>query len=350
MKTYATISAALLLVALLGSCHKEQQKQQIIPLPPGYHTSVSVLAGSGSSGSNDGAGTSAAFSFAWAIAMDASGNFYVTDNARIRKITPQGVVSTLDDNPNASGSMVFANAEGLVIDAAGNFYVSYSSNNCIRKISPDGKSGVIFAGSHAGEAGDVDGSGTDARFSQPAGLAIDPSGNIYVADSNNDKIRKITPAGAVTTFAGTGISTLTDGPAAQAAFYEPNGVTLDQSGNMYVADGYNYGVRKITPDGTVSTVASGGIEPGSSQNLPLFDVPTGIAVADDGTLYVSNIADALVKRILPTGAISTVGSDIGYYGFYEPTGMVIDKTGTLYIVNTGTNQVLKVVPQANKYL
>ncbi|MGZ3777353.1 MAG: hypothetical protein ACXVI9_07125, partial [Mucilaginibacter sp.] len=278
MKTRLQFPAALLLLfILLNSCHKEQQ-YKTVPFPPGFRTSVSVLAGNGNKGDKDGSDTSATFNSIWAIAMDAAGNTYVTDNGsvRIRKITPQGVVTTLEDDPNASGSMVFANADGMVIDAAGNFYVAYGTNNCIRKITPDGKTGVIFAGSTTGEGGDADGTGTAALFEVPTGLAIDGAGNLIVADAGNGKIRKISPAGVVTTVAGVGGFGSTDGPAAQASFNEPYGVALDKSGNIFVADGYNFEVRKITPEGVVSTIAGGGaagINNGNGQT-PLFYVPT----------------------------------------------------------------------------
>jgi serine/threonine protein kinase, bacterial len=346
MKTLYKIPAVLLLLALLSSCHKEKQPNVVVP--PGLHTIASVLAGNGNAGDKDGADTAATFKQIWAIALDAAGNLYVTDNGnvQIRKITSKGVVTTLPDNPNAGSSQVFSGADGMVIDAAGNFYVCYSTNNCIRKISPDGKTGAIFAGSTTGEGGDVDGNGTSARFEVPVGLAIDATGNIYVADAGNAKIRKITPAGVVTTLAGSGLTGFNDGPGTQATFLEPYGVAIDKSGTVYVADGYNYAIRKVTPDGTVSTVASGGVEPGIG-GPPAFDVPTSIAIGADGTLYVTNYGDGVLKRISPDGVVSTIGSDVYLFtGFYEPTGVVIDKSGTLYVANSGANQVWKVMPQS----
>jgi serine/threonine protein kinase, bacterial len=349
MKTLSKIPAVLLLLALLSSCHKDKQPNVVIP--PGLHTIAFVLAGNGNAGDKDGVDTAATFKFIWAIALDATGNAYVTDNGniQIRKITPQGVVTTLEDNPNAGGSQAFSGADGMVIDAAGNFYVSYAPNNCIRKISPDGKTGAIFAGSTTGENGTADGTGTAARFSEPTGLAIDASGNIYVADAGNCEIRKITPAGVVTTLAGTDSIGFTDGPGTQAQFYGPFGVAVDKSGNVYVADSYNYAIRKITPDGTVSTVASGGTESGygGGGGPPFFDIPTSIAIATDGTLYVTNYGDGVLKRISSDGVVSTIGSDIYLFTVISgPTDMVIDKSGTLYLANSGANQVWKIMPQS----
>jgi sugar lactone lactonase YvrE len=351
MKTYLRFTATLLLFALLISCHKTQEKGII---PDSLHTKITIFAGSGQAGDMDGPPTTATFKTMWAIAIDAAGNTYVTDNGdvQIRKITSAGVVSTLADNPNASGSMVFANADGLAIDAAGNFYVSYSGNNCIRKITPDGKTGIIFAGSPTGQGGFSNGTGAAALFEVPTGLTIDPAGNLYVADSGNGAIRKITPAGVVTTIAGTGSLGFNDGPAAQAQFREPYGVALDKSGNIYVADGYNFRIRKISTDGKVSTVAGNGDQGGDNgpAKTASFNVPTGLAVANDGTIYVTDWGNGIVRRITPAGGVGFLGSDVSFYGYYEPTDIVIDKSGTVYVANAGLNQVLKIVPQDGSLL
>jgi hypothetical protein len=326
-----TIGALLLSFTFIAGCKKDQSSAA--KAPDLGLTKITVFAGSGSAGNADGPATTATFEQIWAIALDAAGNAYTVDSSRIRKITPAGVVSTLQDSPNAAGGTLFADADGIAIDGAGNFYVSYSAAHCIRKISPDGKTGVVFAGM-PGVDGYKDGTGTDARFEVPVGLAADAAGNIYVADAGNGSIRKITPAGGVSTLAGNGSFGSADGTGADASFFEPYGVAFDKSGNLFVADAANNKIRKVTLAGVVTTVAGG----------PSFNSPSGLAVTDDGTIYVCNYGSASVIKISAGGRISLVGSDIFYYGFFGPTDIVSDKTGGLFMVDRGNNQIKKIIP------
>jgi hypothetical protein len=223
---------------------------------------VTKLAGTADlPGSMDGMGAVSRFNNPLGVAVDGAGNVFVADNGNdtIRKITPGGVVTTLAGTAGSSGSADGTGAAarfnkpfGVAVDGAGNVFVADYYNNTIRKITP---SGVVttLAGS-AGLSGSADGTGAVARFN-PLGVAVDGAGNVFVADTSNNTIRKITPAGVVTTLAGTaGSSGSADGTGAAARFYGPMGVAVDGAGNVFVADNYDT-IRKITPAGVVTTLA-----------------------------------------------------------------------------------------------
>jgi sugar lactone lactonase YvrE len=208
-----------------------------------FSQEVTTFAGSGSYGDTDGTGAAASFRFPHGVAIDAVGNVYVADrnNYKIRKITPMGEVSTLAGSGslgNADGlgtAASFNYPTGIAIDATGNLYVADSENHKIRKITP---AGVVSTLAGSGLPGNTNGTGTSASFKAPLGVTVDAAGNVYVADSQNHKIRKITPAGVVSTFAGSGGAGSTDGAGSVASFNLPAGVAVDASGNVFVADLY----------------------------------------------------------------------------------------------------------------
>lgn len=269
---------------------------------------VSTLAGDGTAGFADGNGTAAKFLGPRDIDVDASGNLYIADafNNRIRKITPTGTVSTIAGDGtrgSADGNGVsaqFDGPSGIAVDAAGNMYVADNINHRIRKITPTGTVSTLAGdtstvGSSLGSTDEV---GPEARFNVPNGIAVDAAGNVYVADTGNNRIRKITPDGTVSTLAGSS-SGFTDGVGTAARFNDPAGIALDAGGNIYVADSDNNRIRKITSTGTVSTVAGGtlqGFTDGSSTTAR-FHSPSGIAVDAAGTIYVADRQNHSIRKI-----------------------------------------------------
>jgi sugar lactone lactonase YvrE len=316
---------------------------------------VSVLAGSGTAGSADGTGASAAFKSPSGVAVDSSGNVYVadTENHRIRKITSEGVVSVFAGSGTAGAtdgtgaSATFKSPSGVAVDGSGNVYVADTGNHLIRKITSGGVVSV-FAGSTT--AGYTDATGTAAAFKSPSGVAVDGSGNVYVADTGNNRIRHITSGGVVTTLAGSGAVSSTDGTGTAAAFYKPFGIAVDSSGNVYVADtgdvvADTYGrIRKITPAGVVSTL-------GKSDT---FKNPYGVAVDSSGNVYVADTYNDRIRKITSEGVVTTLaGSTQGYADgtgvaaqYYNPRGGVaVDSSGNVYVADTGNNRIRKITPE-----
>jgi glucose/arabinose dehydrogenase len=191
----------------------------------------------------------------------------------------------------------------VAVDGDGNLYVTDRQNHTIRKITPAGV--VTTLAGTAGSYGSADGTGADARFYYPYGVAVDGDGNVYVADTINHTIRKITPAGVVTTLAGTaGAVGSTDGTGADARFNEPYGVAVDGDGNVYVTDRYNHTIRKITPAGVVTTWAGAEGESGFVDGIgraAFFDYPSGVAVDGDGNVYVADNSNHAIRKVTPAG-------------------------------------------------
>lgn len=264
---------------------------------------VTTIAGNGVSGFADGTGTAASFSALLGITIDGTGNIYLADlgNARIRKITPASVVSTIGgtgmfgyaDGPAATSQ--FNLPMGVVADNAGNVYVADAGNNRIRKIS----GGIVTTVAGDGVAGYSDGPAATARFNNPMKIKIDASGNLIVLDQNNNRIRKISTTGSVSTIAGSGIAGYADGPALSAQFNAPAGLAIDQAGNIYVGDQANQRIRKIALDGTVTTIAgnsSAGFQDGNT-SVAKFNWPNGLDITATGTIYVADNQNFRIRKI-----------------------------------------------------
>jgi sugar lactone lactonase YvrE len=326
-----------------------------------YATSctVSTLAGSGSSGSADGAPTVSSFFAPEGVAVDSSGNVFVADNNfnnKIRKITSSGMVTTLagsgfyGENDGTGSAASFSDPGGTAVDSAGNVYVADTGNNKIRKITPVG---VVTTLAGSGSIGSQDGTGIAASFKSPSGVAVHSSGNVYVADQSNNKIRKITPAGVVTTLAGSGVLGSEDGTGTASSFAFPSGVAVDSSENVYVADQSNNKIRKITPSGIVTTLAGSG-RIGSQDGMGTassFFYPQGVAADSGGNVYVADKRNNKIRKITPAGVVTTlagsgsIGSQDGTgtaASFWEPSGVTVDNSGIVYVADKYTNLIRKI--------
>ncbi|WP_407426204.1 DUF6443 domain-containing protein, partial [Arcticibacter sp.] len=322
--------------------------------------STSTLAGSGNAGFANGTGTGASFYNPLNSAVDASGNVYVADagNHSIRKVTPSGVVSTFAGAgyagfANGTGTAaVFRHPSFIAVDASGNLYVSDQQNHRIRKITPGGVVST-FAGS--GSIGSANGTGTAASFQYPMGLAFDASGNLYVADAFNHRIRKITPAGVVSTFAGTGVIGSANGAALSSTFNYPMGLAFDAGGNLNIADRSNFLIRKISPAGIVSTLAGNGTRgfADGAGAQAMFDPPNNLVVDGSGNVYVADQNNNRIRKITPDGIVSTlagaaIAGTVNGTGaevrLNSPFGISRDAgTGYMYVADINGQTIRKMV-------
>ena len=288
--------------------------------------SVSTVAGSGVAGFKDGAAEVAEFFEPGGVEIDEAGNVYVVEqgNHAIRKIDTQGMVTTLAGNgdrgySDGTGDQArFYYPTQLVLEAGGDLFVADDGNNRIRRVSTAG-SVSTFAGS--GAAGDRDGTGTAAAFYMPYGVAADASGNLYVGDRQNHLIRKISPQGVVTTLAGNGNEGYADGPGAGAQFNYPKGLAVDEAGNVYVADRGNQRIRKISPAGEVSTLAGNGIA-GSANGkgtAAQFNKPNDVALDSHGNLFVADYRNHQIRMVSPSGQVTTLAGT-GERGYADGAG------------------------------
>lgn len=330
--------------------------------------SFTTLSGvSGSTGSTNGSGNANGkplFNSPGGVTVDSSGNIFVADttNSTIRKITPAGVVTTfagiagLVGNVDGTGTAArFALPEGQAIDSNNNIYVADYGSHTIRKITP---AGVVttLAGS-PGVTGGIDGTGAAARFNGPSSVAVDTAGIVYVADTNNNLIRKITPAGVVTTLAGP--STLlfgtTDGTGSAARFHNPRGVAVSSSGTVYVADTENNTIRMITAAGVVTTLAGNFNTAGSADGTgtaALFNFPNSLAVDASGNLYVADEGNNTIRKITTAGVVTTLAGNAGNAGYVDatgtlakfnrPTGVAVDSGGNVYVTDDANNLIRKI--------
>ena len=303
---------------------------------------VTTLAGS-TNGFADGTGTAAQFFSPDGIAVTTDGTIFVADrdNNRIRKITTTGVVTTLAGSTQgfADGTGTAAQfyaPRGLAVDVAGNVYVADTQNNRIRKITP---AGVVttLAGSTNGFA---DGTGTAAKFNWPQGVTVDATGNVFVADTGNIRIRKITATGVVTTFAGNTVGTA-DGIGTAAQFNSPQGLAIDGVGTIFVADSYNNRIRKITATGVVTTLTG---------TVGQFYYPHSLAVATDGTIFVADTDNYRIRKITTTGEITTFAGGTGGFAdgtgtaakFNEPAGIAVANDGTIFVADRMNFRIRKI--------
>jgi ABC-type branched-subunit amino acid transport system substrate-binding protein len=328
---------------------------------------VSTLAGDGHWDYRDGPGAQACFNGVEGMATDSQGKIYVAERGhRIRRISPDGMVSTLAGTGiagHADGPVFTAQfhlPKGLAVDVSGNVYVADTFNHRIRVIRPGGPDpssteGTVSTLAGDGEAGYRDGPSAQAQFNRPMDVVVSDSGVIYVADSGNNRVRAISPDGVVSTLAGNGERGYRDGPPDQAQFDGPEYLAVDPDGNIYASDGVcfearsNHVIRRIAPDGTVSTLVGTG-QLGHADG-PLaeagFNYPGGLDVDAAGNVYVSDENNQRIRVITPQGMVYTLaGSGAGYAdgpgpeaAFLWPQGVALGGAGRLYVADFASNRI-----------
>lgn len=317
---------------------------------------VATVAGSGVAGYADGLGTAAQFNQPYDAVFDVLGNLYVADetNHRIRMISPTGAVTTIAGSgtpgfANGTGTAAqFNRPKGIAIDNAGDLIVADRSNHRIRKVTP---AGVVTTIAGSGTAGSLNATGTAAQFNFPVSVAVDDTGNIFVADNNNNLIRVISSGNVVSTFAGSTSGTA-DGTGTAAQFWSPTGVAVDNSNNIYVADYGNCLIRRITPAGVVTTLAGSGAyaETDGTGTAAAFRSPMDLVAASNGDIYVVDEDYGRVRRVTQAGVVTTIaGTTYGYVDgpgataqFRYPSGITIDDDDNLYLADRSSHRIRKI--------
>lgn len=332
---------------------------------------IITVAGNGQSGflADDVPATSTRIGTPWGVTVDEAGNVYVCEYGtdRARKVTPDGKITTIagtgSDGYSGDGERATAaklsGPHATVIDKAGNIYIADRRNDRIRMVAPDGTITTVAGAGPRGYSGDG-GPASAAKLNLPQSLALDDAGNLYIADQGNHRVRKVAPEGKITTVAGTGIGGYSGdgGPAFAAQLNDPTGVTVGKDGNLYIADCSNHRVRRVTPDGTISTVAGNGTRGYSGDGVPAttttLNKPYFVAMDGAGNLYIADWDNHRVRKVAPDGIITTMAGD-GVAGaavdgapamnthLYSPVVVAVAPSGDLYIGDVGSYYVYKVV-------
>ncbi|SEN90366.1 hypothetical protein SAMN05192574_104543 [Mucilaginibacter gossypiicola] len=347
---FKAVPCLMLLLIISGCSKKSNVTSQTLSVV------VSTFAGSINPGNADGTGTAASFNHPAGMITDAAGNIYLADagNNLIRKITSAGVVTTFagsgeqGDTDGTGTDASFNNPQDVTLDGSGNLYVVETTGKVIRKITSAG----IVTTLAGGGAGGADGTGTAAGFTAPTGIAVDGNGNLFVADVY--KIRKVTSAGVVTTFAGSGVSGSANGTGTAASFSQVKGIVIDLSGSLYVTDSGNNMIRKITSDGVVSTLAGSGAE-GSTNgtgNTATFTAPVGLTADNQGVIYEGDSAHFIravdaygnVSAVAGTGFSGLADGEGSKASFSVPYGLAVG-VGKVYVADTFNNMIRVITAQ-----
>ncbi len=329
---------------------------------------ITTIAGNGVVG-DGGPAVEAQLRSPYGVAVDSVGNVYIADlsNYRIRKVDSLGVITTIagtgagqrfsgDGGPATAARL--ASPYGVAVDGAGNVYIADSNNQRIRKVD---SSGIIttIAGTGAGQRFSGDGGpATAARLASPGGVAVDGAGNVYIADSNNQRIRKVDSSGIITTIAGTGVQEFggDGGPAVEAQLRSPRGVAVDGAGNVYIADYSNYRIRKVDSLGIITTIAGTGVRGFGGDGGPAVEAqlgfPTGVTTDGDGNVYIADGSNYRIRKVDSSGIITTIAG-MGVRGFGGdggpaveaqlglPIGVALDGDGNLYIADSRNHRIRK---------
>jgi streptogramin lyase len=314
---------------------------------------VSTVAGS-IRGWLDGPIASSRFDRPTSIAIGGDGTIFVSDagNQGVRRLSASGDVSTVVNQIKSASSFELGMANGLAIGANGTFFLSLSNFNYLVSVTPGG---ILSTFSGTGQIGYVDGAKEAATYYQPVGIALDQSGNLFVADTYNHCIRKVNAvSGEVTTFAGNGVAGNVNGTGSSARFFHPTGITIDRFGNLFITDTNNHQIKRITPAGVVTTWAGRGDygdEDGPAASAR-FDQPTGIAVDEQGNVFVADTSNNCIRKISATDGIVSTFAGSGREGaidgggnmaeFAQPSGICFDREGNLLICDTNNHRIRRV--------
>ncbi|MBZ5672989.1 MAG: IPT/TIG domain-containing protein [Acidobacteriia bacterium] len=336
---------------------------------------ISTVAGTGVHGfaGDGGAATAATLAFPAGIVFDTAGNLYIGDtaNSRVRKIDTNGTITTFAGtgdfgdfgDTNAATKAGLNRPYGLAFDKAGNLYIADTYNDAIRKVTASSNVMSTVAGTFEGFGGDGGGA-TGALMDTPTAVVLDAAGNLYIADTNNHRIRKVGTDGNISTFVGTGnaASTGDGGPAAKAALNTPEGLAIDKAGNIYIADTSSHRVRKVAPDGTITTIAGNGTggfggDGGPATQASLY-YPKGIALdALSGNLYIADWLNSRIRVVTPDGNIYTAAGN-GQYDYNGdggpatsaalkfPWGVAVDASGKVYFADDENSVIRLLTPVA----
>jgi uncharacterized protein (TIGR03437 family) len=350
----------------------DSQNFRIRKVPSPGKGDISTVAGNGlfAYSGDGGPATRAELDAPQAVATDAGGNVYIADTANnvVRKVSTSGTIATFagngifgvggDGGPATAAQMM--GPAGVAVDAQGNVYISDTTGQRVRVVTPSNGQINTYAGNRTtGYSGDGS-SATNAELNTPTGLAVDTSGNLYIADTLNSAIRKVTPAGTISTVAGTGVQGYggDGGPATAAELYYPQAVAVDSSGNLYIADTQNNRVREVNALGIISTVAGNGTfgysGDGSWAVNAQITAPVGVAVDSLGNLYIGD-SNGVIRKVFPNATIATIAGNggIGYTGdggaatsatLNSPQGVAVSTGGLVYVADAGNNAVRMLEP------
>ena len=330
---------------------------------------VTTIAGTGERGfgGDGGSALQAQLARPWGVAVDGSGNVYIADtgNSRIRRVDASGTITTVAGTGERGfggdgGSALQAQLAlpyGVAADGSGNLYIADTFNSRIRRVDSKGTITTVAGTGERGFGGDG-GSALQAQLALPYDVAVDGSGNLYIADGTNNRVRRVDASGTITTVAGTGEDSFggDGGPALQAQLARPLGLAADGSGNLYIASPIDHRIRRVDSTGTISTIAGTDVSGFSGDGGPAvhawLSTPTGVAVDGSGNLYIADGSNNRVRRVDASGTITTVagGSASGTGGpavqaqLNSPSGVEVDSAGNIYIADEGNERVHRVDP------